>query len=269
MLFSRNQLNQLAKTNGYSINTLISEQKKLKRYQLKRIDLQKQMKEVLSSKNGELASGSSLLMGRINTNLLKQYGYDDINELIAQYEQNDIDIEAVKKKVIKEDNKIKTSLSVLKDVDITKDMETQVTQEVLLDSDLADVRNNSQEILLMLSQSKTSEDVLNVAKRQIDINEKKIADYMTANRRNNKSVIKDSEKRMMSNNETSKDISNRLSRLSNQQDDDTLLNKLNNKISGLSPKAKNGLLLTTFVAFFGVGLSSTIKSTDDKKDKDG
>lgn len=269
MLFSRDQLDQLANTNGYSINTLISEQKKLKAYQKKRIMLQDKMKEVLSSKEGGLPPGSSLLMGRINTNLLKQYGYDNIDELINSYEENDNNIDKVKAKVIKEDGKIKSSLEVLKDVDVTKDMKAQVTQEVLLDSDLAEVRNNSQEILLMLSQSKTSDEVLNVAKKQIDDNEQKLTNFLNANRLNNIKVIQDSTNNITLANKNGLIVSDKLHDLSNTKDKGTYLDVINNKISNLSPVVKNVLLVTTFGAFFGLGLSTTLKDKKPKNNNQG
>lgn len=269
MIFSKEQLNQLAKSNGYSINKLISNRKKLAVLKLRKKNLQDQIKNVVSSSEGDLPTGSSLLMGTINTQLLLDLGYSDIEGLVKEFEANNNNINEIEKSVVEEDSKIKKTLNVLKKVDITKDMEDQVTQEVLLNSDLAEVKNNSQEILLMLSQSKNSSDVLNIAKKHVNDNEAKLAKYLSDSKSEDKAIVDKTSLQLTNLNDSSLNIIERMKALKTNKDL-TLLDSLNAKISNLSKSKKNWVLVGTFVSFLGLGIASngSSKDTSNNKKKD-
>lgn len=266
MIFSRLQLDQLAKSNGYSINKLISSRKRLVELKAEKIILQKNIKDVLSSSDDILPGGSSLLMGTINTKLLTSLGYGSIQKLIDDFEDNDSAIVEIQKTVVEEDKKIKASLSILKDVDITRDMRDQVTQEVLLDSDLAEVKNNSQEILLMLSQSKAGSEIIKTAMKHTEANEAKLLEFIKAGKLQETMLNKKANEQIDSLNNSSVSLLEKLSKLGGDNEPGTFIERLNNGISSLSNGKKNGIIAGTFIAFLGLGL---LGGKDTPKRKEG
>lgn len=259
MLFSRYQLQQLAKVNSSSLHQLLSKQKKLEGLRLTKTRLSDNIKQVIRTKKN-IPGDTGVFKSSLNIDLLKTLGYKDLDDLITQLSLNEEEIsnEYKEVKVLKE--KVKTSMDMLKNIDTNKDMEDQVINEVILDSDIAEIRSKSQEILLMLSTEKDSS-FLSKSHDMIKTNEEKISKYLG-------SIQLDHDSNRDSHNKKVDDYNGKISSMNSDMkkiidgDDQSIFSKLDSKLSQLSSTKKNLLLGSVFVTSLVLGLRNKKKSKD-------
>lgn len=260
MLFSKFQLEKLAQVNSANLHELVTRQKALEGLQLTKKQISNNIKSIIKTKS-DLPGDSGLFKSSLDLDVLKALGYKDLDELINKLSDNEKSIAEEFKKVGDLKNEVQSSLKLIDDIDVTKDMEEQVINEVILDSQISDIREKSHEILLMLSTEKDSS-FLSKSRDMIKSNESKISGFITKMRDSendnnieyNKNVDKFNTKIDSMNSQMESSVAG----------NDSFFSKVDEQLSSLTSVKKNIILGGVFVSSLLFGLKNKSSDTERK-----